>query len=160
MTIQGIKEIDFAQAYLGKAIPTDKSEKYIAKDFVLNLGGEKIKLSKNDTLRDVVRKINLKSHVTGVRAKAVKGQLFLESTRKGGGQHPGITLPQKASGEGMPLNANQIIANYLASIPAKVITGIQVGDPIGLTVIDQVEEADEETSSSSSEYFSADEFED
>jgi hypothetical protein len=87
MSIPGIKEIDFVQAYLGKAIPTDKSEKYIAKDFVLELGCIKIKLKASDSLRDVVRKINLKSHVTGVRAKAVKGKLALESTRKVRGKH-------------------------------------------------------------------------
>ncbi len=126
MSIPGIKELSFEQYVFNAPVPKEKSgEKYIAKDFVLVLGEVKIKLSKNDTLRDVIRKINLKSHVTGVRAKAVKGQLFLESTTKGKSQPLGITLPQKSYGEAQPLNANQIIANYLASLPPKISTGTQ-----------------------------------
>ena len=129
MSIPGIKEIDFEQAYLNKSIPKGGShEKYIAKDFILELGGVKIKLKASDSLRDVIRKINLQSHVTGVRGKAVKGRLALESTTKGRGQPSGITLPKKDSGEGVPVNANQIIANYLASLPPKISIGIQVWD--------------------------------
>ena len=129
MSIPGIKEIDFEQAYLNKSIPKGGShEKYIAKDFVLELGSVKIKLKASDSLLDVVRKINLQSHVTGVRGKAVKGRLALESTTKGIGQSSGITLPKKDSGEGVPVNANQIIANYLASLPPKISTGTQVWD--------------------------------
>ena len=71
MSIPGIKEIDFEQAYLNKSIPKGGlHEKYIAKDFVLELGSVKIKLKASDSLRDIVRKINLQSHVTGVRGKA------------------------------------------------------------------------------------------
>ena len=129
MSIPGIKEIDFEQAYLNKSIPKGGShEKYIAKDFVLELGSVKIKLKASDSLLDVVRKINLQSHVTGVRGKAVKGRLALESTTKGIGQSSGITLPKKDSGEGFPVNANQIIANYLASLPPKISMGTQVWD--------------------------------
>ena len=129
MSIPGIKEIDFEQAYLNKSIPKGGShEKYIAKDFVLELGSVKIKLKASDSLLDVVRKINLQSHVTGVRGKAVKGRLALESTTKGRGQSSGITLPKKDSGEGVPVNANQIIANYLASLPPKNAVTTQTED--------------------------------
>ena len=148
MTIQGIKELTFEQAFLKTPIPRDgvSHEKYIAKDFVLELGDVKIKLKASDSLRDVVRKINLKSHVTGIRAKTAKGKLALESTRKGRGQRPsitGITLSKKDSGEGFPVNANQIIANYLASLPTKISTGTQAGEPIGLYVINEANEEDE-----------------
>jgi len=121
MSIQVIKEIDLAQIAVFKAIPSSRSnrDKYIAKDFVLVLGDVKIKLSKNDTLPDVVRKVNLKSHVTGIRAKAAKGQLFLESTRRARNQSNGILLKQQPSYVGMPLDANQIIANYLNSLKPK-----------------------------------------
>ena len=143
MSIQGIREINFEQAYLGKAIPKDNSDKYIAKDFVLVLGEVKIKLKASDSLRDVVRKINLKSHVTCIRAKAVKGQLFLELTRRGRNPSTSILLKPQPSSEGIALDANQIIANYLSSLPAKVSTEIQAGEPIGLYVINEVDEEDE-----------------
>ena len=82
MSIPGIQPLTFEQAFSKAPIAKDGShEKYIAKDFILELGCVKIKLKASDSLRDVIRKINLKSHVTGVRAKAVKGKLTLEFYR-------------------------------------------------------------------------------
>ena len=112
MSITSIKEIDLAQTAGFKAIPSARSnrDKYIAKDFVLDLGGVKIKLKASDSLRDVVRKINLQSHVTGVRGKAIKGKLTLELIRNKIGSGRMIRLSENSLGGGMPLNANQIIA--------------------------------------------------
>jgi hypothetical protein len=174
MTISSMKEIDFTQMASFKAIPSARSnrDKYIQKDFVLVLGDVKIKLSKNDTLRDVVRKVNLKSHVTEVRAKTVKGQLFLESTRRARNPSNGILLKKQPSGEGMPLDANQIIANYLNSLkPKNTVANSEkavndeinawcdlmhlanlneevpapVQQKLGLAQIDEVNESDEES---------------
>ena len=52
--------------------------------------------------------------------------LVLELIRNkiGGGRI--IRLSEKSSGGGMPLNANQIIANYLASLPPKISTGTEI----------------------------------
>ena len=131
LSIPGIQPLTFEQAFSKAPIAKDGShEKYIAKDFILELGCVKIKLKASDSLRDVIRKINLKSHVTGLRAKAVKGKLTLELTRTGRAPLPLITLPKKDSGEGFPVDANQIIANYLASLPSKISTGIQVWDEV------------------------------
>jgi len=123
MSITSIKEIDLAQTAGFKAIPSARSkrDKYIAKDFVLDLGGVKIKLKASDSLRDVVRKINLQSHVTGVRGKAVKGKLTLELIRNKIGSGRMIRLSENSLGGGMPLNANQIIADFLKSLASQVV---------------------------------------
>jgi len=150
MSITSIKEIDLAQTAGFKAIPSARSnrDKYIAKDFVLDLGGVKIKLKASDSLRDVVRKINLKSHVTGVRGKAVKGKLTLELIRNKIGSGRMIRLSENSLGGGMPLNANQIIADFLKSLASQVVqepilSENAVAPPAPLEQEDQLAQIDE-----------------
>ncbi len=127
MNIQNIKSLAFEQCVFHEPISKETLQKhYISKDFILKLGDVKIKLKSTDSLKDIIRKINLKTYMTGIYATTIKGTLVLECITIRNSHRTAITLPRKYLGELASVDANQIIADYLASLPPKINAETQV----------------------------------
>lgn len=121
MNIQNIKSLAFERYVFHEPILKETLQKhYISKDFILKLGDVKIKLKSTDSLKDIIRKINLKTYMTGIYATTIKGTLVLECITIRNSHRTAITLPRKYLGELASVDANQIIADYLASLPPKI----------------------------------------
>ena len=87
-----INQIDNYLISLMKSARDKKSPIIVLRNYTFKLCGVSIKLREGDTLKDIVRKINVQQFKTNVKAKIVKNELVLEQTFKLNDKNYGLIL--------------------------------------------------------------------